>query len=73
MELRNGSQHISLEFLNFMFFDLFDPSWPTKSLFRDTSGTAAGHFYRFGAPILLPRTPNGDLFGTPLGTLRWPV
>ena len=46
-------------------FDLFDPSWPTKNLFCDTSGTAAGHYYRFGAHILLPWTPNGNLFGLP--------
>ena len=63
MELRSGSQQISRWFLNLMFFDVFDPSWPTKNLFCDTYGTAVGHFYRFGPPILLPWTPNGNLLG----------
>ena len=46
----------------FMFSNVFDPSWPTKKK-CDTSGTAAGHFYRSGTPILLPWTPNGNLLG----------
>ena len=43
----------AIGFLTFMFFDVFDLSWPTKNLFCDTSGTAAGHFYRFGTLILV--------------------